>query len=313
MRAYKPRKPMRLNKGDTVGIVAPAWSFDQHKFRQGVNKLRTLGFRVKFERSIFSRYWSMAGYDRERAGQINRMFADKSVKAIFCAKAGYGSIRTIPYLNKHIIRRNPKIFIGYSDITILLSYLYKVGRMVVFHGPVVAGEIHENMNSVTLHHLLKAITDPASPGEERFPTIKTIRSGRGSGILVGGNMSLLVNAIGTPYDINTDNKILFLEDVGEDLETIDHYLMHFKLAGKLRKIKGMVLGRMLGCIDRSGKKHNIKNVLCNILSDVKVPIIYGFPSGHKVPGELNVTLPFGVSVTLDAYKPALIFNESGVR
>ena len=185
--------------------------------------------------------------------------------------------------------------------------------MVVFHGPVVAGEIHDDMNSLTLYHLLRAITEPASLGEKSFSMIKSLRSGRASGILVGGNMSLLVNAIGTPYDIDTNNKILFLEDVGEDLETIDHYLMHLKLAGKFRKIKGIVFGRMIGCIDRSGKRHNIKNVLYDILRDVRIPIVYGFPSGHKVPGELNVTLPFGVSVTLDAYKPALIFNESGVR
>ena len=313
MRVFKPRKPQRLNKGDTIGIVAPAWSFDKHKFRRGVEKLRALGFRVRYDRSIFSRYWSMAGYDRERAAQINRMFADRGVRAILCAKAGYGSIRTIPYLNKNVIRKNPKIFIGYSDITILLSYLYSVGRMVVFHGPVVSGEIHEDMNSITLHYLLKAIREPDTFGVTGFSTLGSLRSGRATGVLVGGNMSLLVSAIGTPYDIDTDNKILFLEDVGEDLETIDHYLMHFKLAGKFKKIRGIVFGRMLGCIDRSGKKHNIRNVLYDILKDVKVPIIYGFPSGHRVTGGSNVTLPFGVSVTVDSYKSALILNESGVR
>ncbi|MBC8473626.1 MAG: LD-carboxypeptidase [Candidatus Omnitrophica bacterium] len=313
MKVFRIRKPQCLKKGDTIGIVAPAWSFDRHKFMRGVEKLRSLGFRVKYDRSIFSKYWSMAGYDRERAAQINRMFADRGVKAILCAKAGYGSIRTIPYLNKKVIRKNPKIFIGYSDITILLSYLYSVGRMVVFHGPVVSGEIHEDMNSITLHYLFKAITEPDTFGVSEFSTLKSLRTGRATGILVGGNMSLLVSAIGTPYDIDTGNKILFLEDVGEDMETIDHYLMHFKLAGKFKKIRGIVFGRMLGCVDRSGKKHNIRNVLYDILRDVKVPIIYGFPSGHRVPGGSNVTLPFGVNVTVDSYKPELIVNESGVR
>ena len=313
MKVFKARKPQHLNKGDTIGIVAPAWSFDRHRFKDGIEKIRSLGFRVKYDRSIFSKYWSMAGHDKKRADLINRMFADKKVKAILCAKAGYGSIRTIPYLNKNVIRNNPKIFVGYSDITILLSYLYSVGRMVVFHGPVVSGEIHDNMNSLTLYYLLKAIREPEAFGVSKFSMLKSLRTGKATGVLVGGNMSLLVSAIGTPYDINTDNRILFLEDVGEDMETIDHYLMHFKLAGKLKKIRGIVFGRMLGCIDRSGKKHNIKNVLSDILKDVKVPIIYGFPSGHKVPGGSNVTLPFGVSVTIDAYKSALIINESGVR
>lgn len=314
MKLFRVRKkPLCLRKGDTVGIIAPAWSFDHEKFKHGVAKLKSLGFKVRYERSIFSRYWSMAGYDKERASQINRMFADKNIKAIFCAKAGYGSIRTIPYLNKRLIRKNPKIFIGYSDITILLSYLYSIGCMSVFHGPVVSGEIHEKMNSSTLHYLLKAITETIPSGPMKFSTLKSLRRGKATGVLVGGNMSLLVSAIGTPYDIDTDNKILFLEDVGEDLETIDHYLMHFKLAGKLKKIKGIVFGRMLGCVDRSGRKHSIKKILSDILKDIKVPVIYGFPSGHKISGEANVTIPFGVLVTLDAYRPALIFHESGVR
>ena len=314
MKLFRARKkPLCLRKGDTIGIVAPAWSFDHKKFRRGVAKLKSLGFKVKYERSIFSRYWSMAGYDKERASQINRMFADNNIKAIFCAKAGYGSIRTIPYLNKKLIRKNPKIFIGYSDITILLSYLYSVGRMSVFHGPVVSGEIHEKMNSITLYYLLKAIAETTSLGTMKFSTLKSLRRGKATGILVGGNMSLLVSAIGTPYDIDTENKILFLEDVGEDLETIDHYLMHFKLAGKLKKIKGIVFGRMLGCTDRSGRKHDIKKLLGDIFKDIKVPIIYGFPSGHKIFGGANVTIPFGVLVTLNAYEPALTFHESGVK
>jgi len=132
-------RPRRLRRGETIGIVAPGWSFDPARFRKGVAQLKRLGFNVKFDRSIFSRYWSMAGHDEARAGQINRMFADKEVRAIFCAKAGYGSIRTIPYLDRNVIRRNPKIFVGYSDITILLEYLQRIANMVVFHGPVVAG------------------------------------------------------------------------------------------------------------------------------------------------------------------------------
>ena len=309
---FKVRKVQALRKGDTIGIVAPAWSFDAHKFKKGVDKLRKLGFKVKYDRSIFSKYWLMAGYDKERAAQINRMFADKKVKAIFCAKAGYGSTRTIPYLNKSIIRKNPKIFVGYSDITILLSYLYNTARMVVFHGPVVSGEIHKDMNVITFKYLLRAITQPHPLGELKFAKLKALRPGRATGILVGGNLSLIMSAIGTPYDINTDNKILFLEDVGEDLETIDSYLMQLRLAGKFRRIKGIVFGRMIGCIDYSGKKYTIEDILNDILKDIHVPIILGFPSGHRIPNEVNVTLPFGLSATVDAESPKLIINESGV-
>lgn len=314
MHRYRIRKPRRLNLGDTVGIVAPAWSFDPDNFMKGVTKLRDLGFKVKYDRAIFSKYWSMAGSDRQRAEQINSMFCDKQVKAIFCASAGYGSLRTIPYLKRRIIRRHPKIFIGYSDITILLSYLYTTARMVVFHGPVVAGEINESMNTITLDYLLSAITQDISLGEFQFLNLKSLRSGLASGVMIGGNMSMIVNAIGTPYEIQTEGKILFLEDIGEDLEVIDSYLMQLKMAGKLKRIRGIVFGRMIDCFDNSGQRYRIQDTINDILRDVKVPMIYGFPSGHRAHGEINITLPLGVSVTLDTRdaQPKLIINEAGV-
>lgn len=305
-------KPCRLQKDDTIGIVAPAWAFDPRAFKKGVDKLKKLDFQVKYDRSIFDEHWSMAGHDRERAEQINRMFADKEVKAIFCAAAGYGSIRTIPYLNKTIIKNNPKIFLGYSDITILLAYLYKTANMVVFHGPVVAEEIHERMNHITLDYLLHAITQVYPLGQLQFPNLKPLKPGKATGILVGGNMSLIVNAIGTPYEINTVNKILYLEDIGEDLEVIDSYLMQLKLAGKLKKVKGIIFGRMIGCVGKAGEKHTMRDVLIDMLHDINVPIIYGFPSGHREPGDIDITLPLGIYVTLDANDPKLIINESAV-
>lgn len=313
MHETKPVRPKRLRKGDTIGIVAPAWSFDSNKFRKGVEQLKEMGFKIKYENTVFSKYWSMAGHDKERAAQINRMFADRQVKAIFCAKAGYGSIRTIPYLNKRIIRNNPKIFIGYSDITILLYYLYKTARMVVFHGPVVSGEMRPQMNSISRDYLLRAITQAEPMGEIQCASLKALRPGRASGILIGGNLSMVISAIGTPYDINTDNKIFFLEDIGEDLEAIDNYIMHLKLAGKFRKVKGIVLGRMVDCVDDSGNKYTIEDIMNDSLRDIDVPIVYGFPSGHRRPGHINITLALGVPVTLDADKPALSINGAAVR
>lgn len=305
-------RPRRLKRGDTIGVVAPAWTFDIGRFKRGVEKLKSLGFKVEYSRAIFSKYWSMAGYDKERARQINRMFADKRVKAIFCAKAGYGSVRTIPYLDQTTIRRNPKIFIGYSDITALLSYLYRIARMVVFHGPVVSDEIYRGMNPITLDYLLKAIMHPGPLGELSFSGLKCLKPGKATGILVGGNMSLVMSTMGTDYEIDTNDKILFLEDIGEDLEVIDNYLMHLKLSGKFEKIKGIVFGRMVDCIDHSEESLTLRDILRDILHDVDVPIIGGFPSGHRAQGELDITLPFGVSVTIDADAPKLIVNESAV-
>lgn len=318
MKMYNPNnivKPQRLREGDTIGIIAPAWSFDPENFKKGVETLRAMGFKVKYDDTIFSKYWSMAGYDRERAAQINRMFANKEIKAIFCAKAGYGSIRTIPYLDKEIIRKNPKIFVGYSDITILLYYLYKVGRMVVFHGPVVSDEIYKGMGTINLDYLSLALTQSSPLGEMQFPGLKTLKSGKATGVMIGGNMSMLISAIGTPYDIDTDNKVLFLEDIGEDLETIDNYIMHLKLAGKLKKIKGIIFGRMIDCVDHSGKEYTIRDILEDVLHNVEVPIMYGFPSGHRdtLAKDINITLPLGIPVTLDADKRVLLIDESGVK
>ncbi|MBU0672717.1 MAG: LD-carboxypeptidase [Candidatus Margulisbacteria bacterium] len=310
---YFLTKPDRLKRGDTVGIVAPAWSFDPAKFKKGVAQLKRFGFKVKFDQAIFKRYWSMAGHDDARAEQINQMFADKEVKAIFCAKAGYGSIRTIPYLDKKVIKNNPKIFVGYSDVTILLEYLQRIANMVVFHGPVVSGEVHKNMSSITTAYLLRALMQAEPVGEMAFPSLKTLRRGKATGILIGGNMSMLVSGIGTPYDIDTDYKILFLEDIGEDLEVVDNILLHLKLAGKLKRVRGLIFGRMVDCHDLSGKRHKIRDIVNDILGDLDIPMVYGFPSGHARGRGANVTLPLGVSVTLNANRPSLVFNEAGVR
>ena len=307
------RKPLRLKQGDTVGIVAPAWSFDPSNFRKGLKVLKDFGFKVKFDSSIFDKHWSMAGHDIERARQINRMFADKKVKAILCAKAGYGSIRTIPYLDKNIIRKNPKIFLGYSDITILLAYLQSVANMVVFHGPVLSGVFHKKMSRITLEYFIRSLAEPFPLAETCFPSLKVVRKGRAEGKLVGGNMSMLLSAIGTPYDVDTDNKILFLEEINEDMEEIDNILIHLKLAGKLKKVRGIVFGRMVDCYDESGHKYRIKDIVDDNFADLDIPILYGFPSGHARGRGANVTMPLGVSVTIDTKRPALIFNEAGVK
>lgn len=305
-------KPTHLEKGDTIGIVAPAWSINPIYIKRGVKKLEKLGYKVKIDQSIFKMHWSMAGHDKERAEVINNMFSDESVKAIFCAKAGYGSIRTVPYLNEDIIKKNPKIFIGYSDITILLLYLLKVSDMVVFHGPTVSGEIFENMNPITLQSLIHSISCLDALGELTFPTLEVLRHGMASGTLIGGNLSMIVRSLGTPYEIDTDHKILFLEEICEGLEMIDSYLMHLKLAKKLDNIKGILFGRMIECRDYSRSMYTIKDLINDILPNSDIPIMYGFPSGHRSPKEYNITIPLGVKVTLDTQNLKVVFIDAGV-
>ena len=306
-------KPKSLEKGDTIGVVAPASSFDPNNFARGVEKLKSLGYKVKYERCMFSRYWSKDGQDRKRAEQINRMFADKEVKAIFCAKAGYGSMDIIPFINKDIIRENPKIFVGYSDITALLLYLQKVGKMVVFHGPVISNEIHEGMSELTLDYLLSAITKHTSLGKLSFPTLKVIKPGKKSARLVGGNMTLIVNMLDTPYEIETKDKILFLEDVDEDLESIVKYLKAMKKAEKFKKMKGLVFGKMVNCFGSADKEEKARSIINGLFKDLDIPILYGFPSGHIAKrGEPRITLPLGLKATVNSKDLSVTINEMGV-
>jgi muramoyltetrapeptide carboxypeptidase len=152
--------------------------------------LQNLGYRVYYERTILNKCWSQPGHDKQRAYQINRMFENKEIKAILCAKAGYGSTEILPFLNKRIIRNNPKIFVGYSDITILLLYLQKIADMVVFHGPVVSDEIYDGMHQLTLEYLMALFNEPKPLGELKFPQLIAFKPGKATGPLVGGNMSL---------------------------------------------------------------------------------------------------------------------------
>ncbi len=310
MRVHRPR---RVRKGDTVGIVAPAWSFDKKHFKQGVETLKNFGFRVRYDQGIFEKFWSMAGHDRERAQQITRMFSDPEIRCIFCANAGYGSIRTLPFIDKRVIRDNPKVFIGYSDITILLAYLQHVARMVVFHGPVVAGEIRPDMNPLNSEYLLRAITEAKPLGKISFPGMIVIKGGLVKGVLVGGNLSMIISSLGTPYEIDLRHRVLFLEEIGESMEVIDNHLMQLKLAGKLTQLRGLIIGRMLDCKDSSGKHYQLADVVKDVFREHEIPILSGFPSGHRLPGQVNITLPLGIMVTLDAYESSVTFHGSGVQ
>jgi len=304
------RKPRKLNFGDTIGIVAPASSFDIDKFKRGVELLKELGYKVKYERVIFDPGWSKPDHNRERAMQINRMFADKEIKVILCAEAGYGSAEIISYLDKKVIRRNPKIFVGYSDITIILLYLQKLANMVVFHGPVVSGEIYEGMHQLTLEYLKRLFSEAKPLGELKFPQMIAFKPGKATGRLVGGNMSLIIDSIGKPYRIRTAGSILFLEDINEDYETIEKYFLRLKRAGKFRKINGLLLGRML---NSSGKDHDLRKIIEKLFKGRDIPVLYGFPSGHlRLHGGLHVTLPLGLSVTIDADMLSLAVVESAV-
>lgn len=308
---YSYIKPNCLCKGDVIGIIAPASAFDIDNFKKGVKKLRALGYHVKYNRSIFNKCWSRWGHNKQRGMQINRMFADNDVKAIFCAKAGYGSADILPYLDETIIRENPKIFIGYSDITYLLLCIQKLSGMVVFHGPVVSDEIFDGMNPVTLGSLVHMISECRPFKKQTYEGMCSLKPGKATGMLVGGNISLIADTIETSYRIEADNKILFLEDIGEDPEDLRRYLGQMKNAGIFNKIKGLMLGRMIRCFE---DKNELKDVFCKMFAEINIPIVYNFPAGHTETREQpHITLPFGARVSIDADKLTVSIDEAAVK
>lgn len=299
-------KPVALKKGDMVGIVSPSNTVFSEGLKTGLKSLKRMGFRIKFNDTIlYSRVYTI-DEDKRRADDINSMFRDKDIKAILHAKGGYGLIRVLPFLDTEMIAKNPKVVVGYSDATVFLMYLLFKCRMVTFHGPMVLGEISEYMSHIRRNSFLTAITSTKPLGHYKHHRVTVLKHGRATGILVGGCITSIAHILGTPYEPDTRNKILFLEDVSEYYSHVDEMLFHLKLAGKFDSVKGIVFGEMLNCGTRKGLIERIKETL----KEFNVPIIFGFPSGHS---PTNLTIPFGVKVTIDTKVPGLIFRESALH
>jgi muramoyltetrapeptide carboxypeptidase len=295
----KPIRPPRLKAGDTIGVVAPAGPFERRLFSQGVSALESMGFQIRVPDEIFEKAGYLAGDDAHRARLVNRLFEDPGIDAIICARGGFGSMRILPRLDFDAIRKNPKIFMGFSDITALLTAITQRGGLVSFHSPVVttlAGALKNTRNS-----LLAAVSS-ATPLEVRAASGIVIQAGRAQGPVIGGNLATLCHLLGTPYQPGFKNYILLLEDQGEALYRIDRMVFQMKLAGCFEGIAGLVLGSFEGC----GSIKGVFRVVEEHFRDISGPILAGFDVGH---GKQNLTVPFGLNATLDAAKHMLSFDE----
>jgi muramoyltetrapeptide carboxypeptidase len=299
-------KPSALKTGDTIGVVAPAGAIIPHELESGVKRLEGLGFRIRLGRSIRNVFRTMAGADRERADDLLQMFSDPEINAIVCARGGYGSARVIPHLDRDLIRKHPKVFVGSSDITALLLYLVQGCGMVAFHGPMVGPNFGKAPSHLTEELFLRVLTRSEPAGPLRLPGVKVLKAGRSEGKLVGGCLSLLCSAVGTPFDLYTEGAILFLEDVKEPPYKIDRMLTHLKAAGKFRKVKGVLFGMMPDCGPSQSAGYALEEIILDVLNDLQVPILFGVPSGH---GEHNITLPMGVRVRVSALEEGMISIE----
>ncbi len=296
----KIRVPARLKPGDKIGIVAPAGPSDRELFIRGTGILEEMGFEVYVPDGLLDARDYLAGTDNHRAEIVNHLFADKSIDAIVCARGGYGSLRILPLLDFDTIANNPKIFLGFSDITALLTVLFDRCGLVTFHGPVVTSLA--DADELTKQSLFQTVTSDHSLKVE-VPRGVTVKSGSGAGILCGGNLTTLCHLVGTPFAPRFANTILFLEDRAEAPYRIDRMLMQMKLADCFQGLAGIVLGSFEDC----GPLEDVLKIIKDIFGDSQIPIIAGLDAGH---GNLNLTLPMGIEATLDADRHILSYHRA---
>ncbi len=287
-------KPPPLRRGDTVGIVAPASNVKREDVEAGVRRLEELGYRVVLGEGVYEQDLYFAGSAEARARDLHRMFDRKDVRAIVCARGGYGSNYLLPLIDLDLVGRNPKMLVGYSDLTSLLTWITDEIGMVTFHGPMAAKDFaHED--GVDLESWFAAAEGCTSWS---LNEMKALASGGAEGILYGGCLSILVASLGTPYEIETGGTILFLEDIGTKPYQVDRMLMQLKLAGKFDGVRGVVFGEMRDCAQPGGQDYTLEEVILRVVGELEVPVAFGLASGHVKAG--NVTLPFGVRAQLKA-------------
>jgi muramoyltetrapeptide carboxypeptidase len=302
-------KPPALQSGDTVGIVAPASNINPELLQVGYAALRELGYKPFYFDSIFERDTYFAGSAARRAGELEEMFTRDEVRAIVCARGGYGSNYLLNILDLKKIQAHPKIFVGYSDLTSLLTHFTDAAGLTVFHGPMVTKDF-AHADGVDLNSWQRALHGSSEWSLDLGSDVKSLATGSAEGILYGGCLSILVASLGTPYEIRTAGTILFIEDIAAKPFQIDRMLMQLKLAGKLTEVRGIIFGEMVDCRQNQDKNkdqgYTLEEVVMRVVGDLRVPVAFGLRSGHVSRG--NITLPFGVHAALEVTPSAVKVN-----
>lgn len=295
--------PRALKPGDTLGIVAPSSPFERQSFDAGVAVLESMGFKPVIPEPIFERKGFLAGSDRQRADELIRLFVDPGVDGIVCARGGYGAMRILPLLDADRISRHPKVFVGFSDTTVLLNYLVRRCCMVVFHGPMVT--TLGTADPVTQERFLAALTRPA-PLSLAATAKQVIRAGSACGRFLCGNLTLFCHLTGTPFEPDFNGCILLIEERGEAPYRIDRMLTQMRLAGCFNGLAGLALGEFTDC----GPAEELHGIVADCMSGLQIPILAGFAVGHAA---LNLTLPVGLPVRLDTGCGDLTFSGPAVQ
>jgi muramoyltetrapeptide carboxypeptidase len=294
-RPAKTIKPAALRRGDKIGLIAPASSFNHERFMVGCDRLRQMGYEPVYSQNIFERDIYFAGSQERRIHEFQDFWRRDDIAALICVRGGYGSNYLLEKLDYGLIAAKPKILLGCSDITSLLTAIHDRTGLIGFHGPMVAKDIADGTFD-------EASWKSALQGESNWTVpssgVEVLRTGKAAGRLYGGCLSMLVASLGTPYEIQTGDCILFIEDIGEKPFRVDRMLMQLRLAGKLEKVRGFLFGEMLDCAPPKGESYTLQQVIMRVLEPYNVPIVYGLKSGHVSSG--NITLPIGVQAELKA-------------
>lgn len=291
-----------LKSGDLIGIAAPSSPFKKELFLKGIEVVKKMGFEIFYCDDIFSSERYLAGDDTRRAKELHELFTNKKIKAILFARGGYGSQKIIPLLNLELIKKNRKRVVGFSDLTALLTFLRQKAELPTAYGPSIT-HLGKHNDPQTLNSLKQCLFSSATAPID-LEKCSVMKQGKAKGILVGGCLSLLATSMGTPYELKTDGNILFFEDTDEKVYAIDRMLTQFKNAGKLKRVKGILIGSLA---PKEGEPHSMSEMLQKVLADFQGPIVAGLQTGHTHP---FVTLPLGVSVTIDTKQRELIFDPS---
>ncbi|MFB3896531.1 MAG: LD-carboxypeptidase [bacterium] len=312
-------KPPKLKSGDTIGIIAPSGPVNQEKLDASIQNLKSWGYKIKLGKHVYDRYGYFAGQDTGRAEDFNRMFADPEVNAIFCARGGNGATRIIPALDFQNIRRNPKIFLGYSDITAFLNAIHQLTGLVTFHAPMVESGMSTDSNVFSREMEFRLLSDPEPMGVIPFPLDyiggpaewSVVSEGMAEGRAIAGCISVIQTLLGTPYEFDLKNKILFCEDVDEEPHRIDRMLAHLKLTGKLKQVHAVLLGKLIRCEPKEPDKPHLTypEIFGDLLGDLGIPVVYNLGFGH---GDTNFPIPIGIKVKIDTRKKELSYLEGAV-
>lgn len=292
-------KPPKLNPGATIGIVSPSYQIDEDVLKRTTQIFIERGFNIIEGKSVRLTDNLYSGTPKQRAQDIMDMFLNSAVDAIICARGGYGANRVLPLLDFEVIKQNPKIFMGYSDITAYLSSITQKTGLITFHGPMLVtyknGFIEYNYDN-----FIKCLSgeNPIVIKQPEKLQPRILKRGIASGPLWGGNLCLLINRLGTTDSIDTNGAILFIEDIGEQHYRFDRMMVHMRSAGMFDNIKGLIIGELVDMEDTDppfGKTTD--EIVMDVCGDLDIPIITNFPCGH---GKYQVTLPISVLMELDA-------------